>query len=108
MLYCREWGPIAAVWQRRPHGQFHRSHLTPFLLVILSRHTTHNSAKPKSNDMPTTYPTEYLRQYLADEDIWNHHPLHMYGGQTAVPCGRTYLLPWGRRFMAKQQNMKKN
>jgi hypothetical protein len=44
-------------------------HFTPFLLAILPRHTHHNSAKPISNHMPTTYPTKYLRQYMADEDV---------------------------------------
>ena len=46
----------------------HRSSIA-FYLAILPRHTHHNSAKPISNHMPTTYPTKYLRQYLADEDI---------------------------------------
>jgi len=45
--------------------------------------------------MPTTYPTEYLRQYMADEDILSHHPLRMYGGQTTVPCGRTISTAMG-------------
>ena len=35
--------------------------------------------------MPTTYPTKYLRQYLADGDVWRFYPLRMHGGQTAVP-----------------------
>ena len=45
-----------------------------------------------SNHKPTTYPTKYLRQYLVDEDVWSRSPLRMYGGQTAVPYGRPYLL----------------
>ena len=57
--------------------------------------------------MPTTDPTEYLCQYSADEDIWSHHPLQMYGGQKAVPCGCTYLLPWGRRLMVSSKTCKK-
>jgi hypothetical protein len=32
----------------------------------------------------------------------------MHGGQTAVPCGRTCLLPWGRPAMVKLENTKKN
>ena len=51
------------------HGQFVGSRFTPFLLAIISRHTHHKSAKPKSDHMPTTDSTEYLRQYSADEDI---------------------------------------
>ena len=39
------------------------------LTLIFSRHTHHNSAKPKSNHKPTTGPTEYLHQYLADEGV---------------------------------------
>jgi len=62
---------------------------TPFLLVVLSRHTHHKSAKPKSGHMPTTDPTEYLRQYSADEDILSHHPLRMHGGQSPVSYGCT-------------------
>jgi hypothetical protein len=65
-------------------------HFTPFYLAFLSRHTRHNSAKPKSNHKPTTLPTKYFRQYLADEDISSHHPLRMYGGQTPVLYGCTY------------------
>jgi hypothetical protein len=61
-----------------------QSHFTPFYLSFLSRHTQRNSAKPKSNHKPTTYPTKYLCQYLADEDISSHHSLRMYGGQTPV------------------------
>jgi hypothetical protein len=37
-----------------------------------------------------------------------HHPLRMYGGQTPVLYGCTYLLSWGWRFMVKQLNTKKN
>jgi len=37
--------------------------------------------------MSTTDPTKYLRQYLADEDIWSHHPLRMHGGQSSMPYG---------------------
>jgi hypothetical protein len=33
--------------------------------------------------MPTTNPTEYLRQYLADETILSRHPLRMHGGRVA-------------------------
>ena len=73
-----------------------------------TRHTCHNSTKLKSDHMPTTDPTKYLRQYSADEDIWRHHPLRMHGGQMQVPFGCTYLLPLGLPFMVKQQNMKKN
>ena len=62
---------------------------TPFLLVILSRHTHHKSAKPKSDHMPTTDPTKYLHQYSADEDILSHHTLSMHGGQSTVPYGCT-------------------
>jgi hypothetical protein len=80
----------------------------PISPSILSRHTHHNSAKPKSNHNPTTYPTKYLSQYLADEDISSHHPLRMYGGQTPVLYGCTYLLSWDRQFMVKQLNTKKN
>jgi len=58
--------------------------------------------------MSTTDPTKYLRQYLADEDIWSRSPLRMYGGQTAVPYGRPFLLPWGQRFMVKQQKHEKH
>jgi hypothetical protein len=32
----------------------------------------------------------------------------MYGGQTPVLYGFTYLLSWVWRFMVKQQNMKKS
>jgi hypothetical protein len=32
----------------------------------------------------------------------------MHSGQSPVPYGCTYLLLWGRRFMVKQQNAKKN
>jgi hypothetical protein len=39
------------------------------LTLIFSRHTHHNSAKPKSNHKPTTGPTEYLHQYSADEGV---------------------------------------
>jgi hypothetical protein len=38
---------------------------------------------------------------LADEDVSIHHPLRMYGKQTVVPYGCTYLLSWGWRFMVK-------
>jgi hypothetical protein len=31
----------------------------------------------------------------------------MHSGQSLVPYGCTYLLLWGRRFMVKQQNVKK-
>ena len=69
MLYCRECGPIASYDNAGRHGQFIRLHFTPFLLAFLSRHTHHKSPKPKSDHMPTTNPTKYLCQYLADEDI---------------------------------------
>ncbi len=87
--------------------KFFWSHFTPFYLAFLSRHTWHNSAKPKSNHKPTTYPTKYLRQYLADEDFLSHHPLRMYSGQVPVLYGCAYLLSWGWRFMVKQLNAKK-
>ena len=40
--------------------------------------TCHKSANPKSDRKPTTYPTKYLRQYWADEDISSNNPLPMY------------------------------
>ena len=33
------------------------------------------SADPKTHKKPTTNPTNYLHQYLADEDILSTHPL---------------------------------
>ena len=60
-----------------------------------------------SNHKSTAYPTKYLCQYLADEDISSHYALRMHGGQTPVPYGCPYLLLWGRRFMVKQQKHKK-
>jgi len=36
------------------------------------------------------------------------HAKLKYGGQTAVPYGCPYLLPWGRRFMVKQQKHEKH
>jgi hypothetical protein len=71
-----------------------------FLIHVGMHHT-------KSNHKPTTYPTKYLRQYLADEDISSHHPLRMYGGQMPVLYGCTYLLSWGQRSMVKQLITKK-
>ncbi len=60
---------------------------------------------------PDPYPDFFFAgsnlYFLADADVSSDHPLQMYGGQTAVPCGCTYLLPWGWRFMVKQQNTKK-
>ena len=50
-------------------GRHGRSHFAIFLLVKLARHTRHNSTKHKSDHMPTTHPTKYLRQYLADGDV---------------------------------------
>jgi hypothetical protein len=44
---------------------------------------------------------------LVDEDISSHRPLRMYGGQTPVSYGCTYLLPWGWRFMVKQLSTEK-
>ncbi len=82
--------------------------LPKFNLAFLSRHTQHDSAKPKSNHKPTTYPTKYLHQYLADEDILSIHPLHMYGGQTPVLYGVTYSLSWGWQFMVNGKKTKKN
>ncbi len=78
-------GPI--VQQCDSGGRHGRSHFTIFLLLVfLVRHTHHKSAKPKSdNNKPsTTYPTKYLRQYLADEDVSSNHPLPMYVGMLAV------------------------
>ena len=43
------------------HGRFLLFRFNLFLLVFLSRHTTHNSPKSKSDHIPATYPTEYLR-----------------------------------------------
>jgi hypothetical protein len=86
------------------HGQ---SNLIAFYLAFLPRNTRHNSANPKPDQKPITYLTKYLHQYLADEDVSSHHPLRMYGGQTLVLYGCTYLLWWGWRFMVKKQNMKK-
>jgi len=40
--------------------------------------------------MPTTNPTEYLRQYSADEEILSHHPLRLHGGQSPVPLVAHY------------------
>jgi hypothetical protein len=61
------------------HGQLN---LIAFYLAFLPRHTRHNSANPKSDQKPTTYPTKYLRQYLANEDVSSHQLLllRMYGG----------------------------
>ncbi len=49
MLCCQECGPIAAVWRRRPSWWSIWLHFTQFYLPILSRHTRHNTAKPKSD-----------------------------------------------------------
>ena len=69
MLYCRDWGPIAAVRRRRPPWSIYWIAFYPIFTAILSRHTHHKSAKPKSDHMPTTNPTKCLHQYLANEDI---------------------------------------
>ncbi len=58
--------------------------VNPFLLVFLARHKRHKSAKPKSDDKPTTYSTKYLCQYSADEDVSSNHTLPMYVGMLAV------------------------
>ncbi len=107
MFCCRVCGPITAVWRWRPPWLIHLIAFYPILPSFLSRHTRHNSAKPKSNHKPTTYPTKYLRQYLVDEGISSPQPLHIYDGQTPVLYGCSYLLSWGWRFMVKQLNTKK-
>ncbi len=107
MLCCLECGPITAVWRWRPPWLIYSIAFSPILPSFLSRHTQHNSAKPKSNHKPTNYPTKYLRQYSADEDILSTHPLRMYGGQTPVLYGGTYSLSWGWRFMVNREKWKK-
>ncbi len=107
MLCCQECGPITAVWQRWPPWLIYSIACYPILPSFLSRHTRHNSAKPKSNNKPTTYSTKYLRQYLANEDVLSTHPLRMYGGQTPVLYGGTYSLSWGQRFMVNGKKTKK-
>ena len=105
MLCCRECGPIMAVWQRWPPWLIYLIAFYPILPSFLSRHTWHNSAKPKSNHKPTTYPTKYLRQYSTDEDVLNL--LRINGGQTPVLYGGTYSLSWGWRFMVNGEKTKK-
>ncbi len=107
MLCCWECGPITAVWWRRPPWSIYSIAFYPILPSFFTRHTGHNSAKPKSNHKPATYSTKYLCQYLADGDISSHHPLRMYGGQMPVSYDCTYLLLCGWRFMVKQLNTKK-
>ncbi len=46
--------------------------------------TCHKSANPKSDHKPTTYPTKYLCQYQADEDVSSNDPLPMYVTMLAV------------------------
>ncbi len=104
VLCCQECGPIAAVWRWRPPWSIN---LIAFYLAFLSRYTRHSSANAKSNQKPITYPTKYLHQYLADEDGSSHHLLRMYGGQTLVPYGCTYLLLWGWRLNVNGQNREK-
>ena len=55
------------------------------------------SADPKTHKKPTTNPTNYLHQYLADEDILSTHPLRMHNAKMPVPYGYTALPSWGRR-----------
>jgi hypothetical protein len=81
----------------------HRSSIAFYLAFYLG-----HTPQPMFNHKPTTYPTKYLCQYLADEDISSHHALHMHGGQMPVPYGHPYLLSWGQRFMVKQQKHKKH
>ncbi len=95
VLCCQECGPIVAVWRWRPPWSIHS---IAFYL---------NSANAKSNQKPITYPTKYLHQYWADEDGSSHHPLRMYGGQTLVLYGCTYLLLWGWRLEVNGQNTEK-
>ena len=73
-------------------------HFTIFLLVFLARHTPHKSAKPKSANKPTAYPTKYLRQYSADEDVSSYHPLPMYVGMLAVWCCNGFELEMAVRY----------
>jgi hypothetical protein len=55
------------------------------------------SANPKTNKKPTTNPTKYLHQYLADEDIFSTHPLRMHDAKMPVPYGYSALPSWGKR-----------
>jgi hypothetical protein len=53
------------------------------------------SADPKTNKKTTTNPTNYLHQYLADEDILSTHPFCMHGAKMPVPYVYTALPSWG-------------
>jgi hypothetical protein len=53
------------------------------------------STNPKTNKKPTTNPTKYLHQFLADQDILSAHLLRMHGAKMPVLCGYTYLPSWG-------------
>ena len=50
------------------------------------------SANPKTKKKPTTNPTKYLHQYLADQDILSAHSLQMHGLKMPVPYGCTAIL----------------
>jgi hypothetical protein len=55
------------------------------------------STNPKTNKKPTTNPTKYLHQFLADQDILSAHLLCKHGAKMPVPCGYTDLPSWGWR-----------
>ena len=72
---------IAPVLKAPLGGRFYSVAFLPILPSFLSRHTRHNSAKPKSDPQANHCSHQYLCQYLADEDVLSNHPLRMYCGQ---------------------------
>ena len=52
--------------------------------------------QPQNQQKPTTNPTKYLHQYLADWDILSAHPFLMHDAKMPVPYGYTAPPSWGR------------